>query len=197
MKIGILGGSFNPVHNEHLFLADFTFEILRLDKILFIPTYNALHKDNSFLASYFDRIEMLKLALLNRKNYSVSNVEYELNKNSYTYFTLKALKERYPNDDLYFIMGKDSYLNFCSWYQWEKLLELAKFVVLEREGCPQILNNVLETHPLNKDVFIKYNISGKLLSSSEIRNKVKNKEKITGLVPMLVEDYIEKHKLYR
>lgn len=197
MRVGIFGGSFNPIHNEHLRIADETYRKLNLDELIFIPTYNALHKAKNLEASYNDRFEMLKLAIIGNDCYRVSDIEYKLDKNSYTYYTCLNLKNRYKSDELYFIMGWDSYLNFCTWYNWENLFKLCKFVVLGREGMLQKKNEILEIHPLAKEHLTKLNFTGKELSSSEIRHKIQKNESITGLVPSLVERYIKKHELYR
>lgn len=196
MKIGIFGGSFNPIHNEHLFLAEVSVEKLNLDKVLFIPTYKPLYKEVDSSASYHDRAEMVRLAISNKKEYELSMIDFELNKNSYTYFTLLALREKFPNDELFFLMGKDSYLSFCTWYKWKKLIDLATFVVIERDGVSKGVNESLEL-PSLKNKFIQLNCSGANLSSSLIRLKVKSKESIHDMVPISVEEYIKKHELYK
>ncbi len=113
MKIGILGGTFNPVHIGHLILAEEVREKLKLDKIIFIPTALPPHKDNMDIAPAGDRLKMLKLAIKGNKFFGVSDIEIKRKGRSYTIDTIKELKNKFVNDELYFIIGSDllKYIN--------------------------------------------------------------------------------------
>src|SRR3989338_1581087 len=107
MKIGILGGTFNPVHIGHLILAEEAREKLGLDKVIFVPTFLPPHKDNSDIADASDRLMMIKLAIKKNRYFLVSDTEIKRNGRSYTIDTIKEFKEKFRADELYFIVGSD------------------------------------------------------------------------------------------
>lgn len=146
MKIGILGGSFDPIHQGHLDLSKHVLKELGLQKIILMPTLQTPLKKMT-LVSYHDRYQMIKLAIKNYAHFEVSDLEKKLPIPSYTYNTLKKLKQIYPNDQLYWIIGTDQYQQFDKWYKANELLNLAQFVVINRgskiieDDCFIFLNN--------------------------------------------------------
>jgi pyruvate,orthophosphate dikinase len=195
MNIGVLGGAFDPVHYGHLKIAEFCKEKLKLDKVLFVPSGNPPHKKP--VASYQHRVKMLELAL---KDYSAGwRILAELEKpsrikHSYTIDTLKKLKKIYPHASVFFIIGEDNVPEIKGWHNYKNLFDYATFVVLRRPGVIQRSPNWRIEY---KDK-IRFIDSPKIdIASSDIRKKLSLGEKIDGLLPKVVADYIKKNKLYR
>ncbi|NLX61571.1 MAG: nicotinate-nucleotide adenylyltransferase [Tissierellia bacterium] len=197
-KIGIMGGTFDPIHIGHLLIAEYARISFKLDKILFIPTGNPPHKKKKHITSDMHRYNMVLLATNSNENFLLSTIEMDRKGVTYTIDTINALKSIYDNTDFYFIMGADSLLQIYSWKDYEKLLNMCKFIVAKRPGYK---DNKLDE--VKSDLNLKYNsqifiMEGPLLdiSSSQIRERVKKGISITYLVPRAVEIYIYKHKLY-
>lgn len=196
MKIGIFGGAFNPIHNGHLNLAQCYKKSLSLDKVIFIPTAVPPHKTSEHLVMAEDRINMLKLAISNDSSYDYSDLEFKRNGKSYTYDTLCELKELYKDASLYLIIGSDQYLYFKSWYRYDDILKMATVVTASREENEhKKLLDFKENNPEMKDTMVSsFNVVE--VSSSQIRQMVKNGDSICDLVPASVAEYIEEHRLY-
>lgn len=187
MKIGILGGTFNPIHIGHLILAEEAREKLVLDKVIFVPCYLPPHKDNSDIASAAMRLMMLKLAISGNQYFSVSDIEIKRDGRSYTIDTMKEFKIRYPQDELYFVIGSDL-LNYLSdWKDLDEIIKMVKFIVATRPGYP------LEKIPS----YIKtMAIRAVDVSGFEIRKCIKENKSFRYLVPEAVHKYIIRNKLY-
>lgn len=200
MNIAIFGGAFNPVHNGHLHLAR---ELLRFvgtiepfDKLVIIPTANPPHKTNDGLISGEHRINMLKLAFEDFDNVEISTIEFESKEKSYTYNTLKKLKKIYPNDDFTLLIGSDQLFYFKKWYKYDKILKLADVVAITREECErQAVADFLNDDELKGRVHALVS-KPVVVSSTDIREKVRTGQDISSLVPKLVENYIKENKLY-
>ncbi|MGN0516970.1 nicotinate (nicotinamide) nucleotide adenylyltransferase [Eubacterium sp.] len=193
MNIGIFGGAFNPVHNGHLALAGHYRESLSLDRLIYIPTANPPHKPSDNLIDGEHRINMLKLCVGNDK---VCDIEFRHDGKSYTYLTLQELRQAYPDDKLYLIIGADQFFYFENWYKYDEILSLATVVTAAREHNQY--SQMLEfkaKHPSLKDVVVsEFEVID--VSSSQIRDAVKNGEDISQYVPKRVEEYIKEHRLY-
>lgn len=207
MRIGIFGGAFNPVHNGHLHLMEEICRFSQIDKLLLIPTANPPHKTGEDFADAADRFNMLSLAVSSRDNFSfdirdkieISDIEFTLEGKSYTYNTLKKLKEIYPDDMFVLMMGSDQLFSFKSWYKYESILKLACISAvtreeLERERVGQFLAD-------NKTIFPDGSVevltaNPVVVSATEIRDRVRNNESIAYLVPPEVEKYIFEKGLY-
>ena len=188
MKIGILGGTFNPVHIGHLILAEEAREKLGLDRIIFVPTALPPHKDNLNIAPADKRLKMLKLAIRSNRHFAVSDLEIKRKGRSYTIDTLKELKGKYSQDELYFIIGSDllKYLN--EWKDLNEIIKMVKFVAATRPGFP-----LEQIPPYIKTLAIRaVDVSG-----FEVRECVKEKKSFRYLVPEVIFDYINKNNLYR
>lgn len=188
MKIGILGGTFNPVHIGHLILAEEAREKLGLDKIIFVPTALPPHKDNAGIAPAADRLKMLKAAIKGNKFFAVSDIEIKRDGRSYTIDTLKELKNKFTRDELYFIIGSDllKYLN--EWKDLSEIIKMVKFIAATRPGYPlQQLPPYIQTLAIRA-----VDISG-----FEVRQCIKENKSSRYLVPDKVFDYINKRKLYK
>lgn len=188
MRIGILGGTFNPVHIGHLILAEEAREKLKLDKIIFIPTALPPHKDNVNIALASDRLRMLRLAIKSNKFFAVSDIEIKRSGRSYTIDTLKELKNKFKHDELYFIIGSDllKYLN--EWKDLSSILKMVNFIVAMRPGYPlEKIPGYIQTLAIRA-----VDVSG-----FEVRNCIHENKSFGYLVPDKVFDYIKKRKLYR
>ncbi len=187
-KIGIFGGTFDPVHNGHLKTAEFLIEKRKYKKIIFIPNFLSPHKTNSRITSPFHRLNMLNLALSNKPEFEVSDFELKRNCISYTFETIQHFSEIYK--DLELIIGYDNFLNFNSWKNTNLILNKTKVVILRR-------NNNKLINIKNNPNFIFVNSPLIDISSTEIRNKIKTDQSIKNLLPTTVINYINKHNLYR
>lgn len=190
MKIGIFGGTFNPVHNGHINLVKNFKRELELDKVLIIPTATPPHKDAQELASGNDRMEMCRLAFGTLAE--VSDTEIARGGKSYTVNTLETLKEIYRDDTFYFLVGSDMLLSFKRWYRWEDILTMCTLCAADR-------NNEETCRDADEDFFKKVifcDFPKTVVSSSEIREKIKRGEDISPLVPQKVELYIKEKGLY-
>jgi nicotinate-nucleotide adenylyltransferase len=188
MKIGILGGTFNPIHTGHLILAEEAREKLGLDKVVFVPAFLPPHKDNGDITSAVDRLKMVKLAIKDNRYFSVSSTEIKRAGRSYTIDTIREFKERYPNDELYFVIGSDLLKYLEEWKDLNQILEMVRFIVATRPGYP------LEKIPS----YIKtMAIRAVDISAFEIREAIKENKSFRYLVPEGVCKYITKKGLYK
>lgn len=197
--LGILGGTFNPIHNGHIMLAEYCKKELALDKIILIPTYTPPHKESKDLASETHRMNMCKIACKNLRGYTVSDVEIKRKGKSYTYQTLNLLKEEYPNDKFYLIMGADMFLTLHEWKNPHEIFKNAVMTVIPRDksDCKDLksyYNNVIM--PMGAEAVILREPVIQV-SSTFVRENIYNAELLENLVDKNVFKYIEKNKLYR
>ena len=214
-RIGIFGGTFNPIHRGHVKAALEVQRIFRLDKILLIPSFIPPHKGSPGVASPSHRLKMVELAVASHPRIFPSSVEIEAKGKSYSILTLAKLKKRHPDSLMFFIMGVDAFLEIDTWRDYEKVLEQCHFIVISRPGYVlEDANNVLGGGYKNRMVQIFDSIDLEkaeqqdhkifLLSmpaldiaSKDIRKKVRLGESITGLVPEPVRKYISLNGLYQ
>lgn len=188
MKIGILGGTFNPIHIGHLILAEEAREKLGLDKIIFVPAYFPPHKDNSDIAPAKERYAMLKLAIKKNCYLVVSDIEIKRDGRSYTIDTLREFKKIYPQDELYFIIGSDLLNYLDEWKDLEEIIKMVKFIVATRPGYPlEKIPSYISTIPIRA-----VDISG-----FAIRQAIKENRSFRYLVSEAVFKYILKKRLYK
>jgi len=215
-KLGILGGTFNPIHYGHLAAAEEVRVRLHLDRVLFIPSFIPPHKQEEDVPSAAHRLEMVRLATAGNVSFEPSDSEIKRGGRSYTIDTIEALRQAYPAGELYFITGADSFLDIQAWKHWERLLTSCTFVVLSRPGYRfSDLLKINFMRPAEKQ-FTKLD-QGELteavvrsgaftvylemiplydISSTDIRKRVKEGRSIKYLLPEAVETYIIKNKLY-
>ena len=193
MKIAIMGGTFNPIHNAHLLSAEQVHDGLGYDKILFIPSARPPHKEPLDIIDPEHRYQMTRLAIEDNPDFEVSRIELDRNGASYAIQTIKELQSIYGNGcELAWIIGADSLIEFTIWKDFDELLETCHFIATTRpnycidKAIPNIHNRVQV-----------YSITGFNISASEIRERVREGRSIRYLVPDAVEDYIHQHELYR
>lgn len=199
MKIGIMGGTFNPIHTGHLLLAEYAKEACSLDKVLFIPTGNSYMKNVSEILSGDVRLKMVDLSINEVEGFESSDIEIKREGNTYTCDTLVELKEVYPKAKFYFLTGADSFLNIHKWRNPDKILEHAVLVVVTRDGTSY------KTLEEQKD-FLLEQFGGEVeivsfptidISSSDIRKRIREGKSIRFQVTDSVREYIDKNVLYR
>jgi len=191
-KIGVLGGTFDPIHVGHLVLAEQVREKFQLEQVIFIPSASPPHKTEQKLSSAEDRLKMTKLAVEGNPYFSVSDIELKREGLSYTVETLRKLKDLYKNSEIYFLTGSDVLNEITTWKDPEEIYKLAKIVIAVRPGFDKFDS---EDHFAKKSIIV--NITGVDISSTQIREKVKKGESIKYLVPLKVEEYIKKRNLYK
>lgn len=191
-KIGILGGTFDPVHFGHLIIARYIVENLKLDRFLFIPAGSPPHKSRRKLTDYKHRSCMVKLAIENNPSFEFCPIEKDSLEKSFSVSTLENLRKLYDKmTRFYFVIGMDSFVEIKSWYHYKELFTLSQVVVINRPGYP--LRYRHEDFAENA-IFIK--IPGIDISSSYIRSQITRRDGIRYLVSDEVGKYIKKHKLY-
>ena len=196
MKVGILGGTFDPIHNAHIKIAQEALKQFKLDKILIMPTPYPPHKDKNRLASNFHRANMVKLAISELNNIEFSDFELNSHDVTYTADTLHMLNELHPENEYYFIVGSDSVASFMSWYRPDVILKFAQIIAVKRddESSKKMTAKITEI----EEVFhVKINILSMEainISSSYIRSN--SYLDITDMVPRAVYEYIVENKLY-
>lgn len=185
-KIGIFGGSFNPIHRGHIEMANLAIEKLDLDRLYIVPVGTPCHRcDKNFVSSY-DRMAMIKLACSENKKLFPCDYEINSEKVSYTYDTLLKIVESHPNSLIYEIIGEDSAEYLTSWKNYKEMVDLCTFVFFKRKGYCSTTNGLLTIEAPLFD-----------LSSTMIREKIKNNELLDRYIVLEVEKYIRKHQLYR
>ena len=183
-KIGIFGGTFDPIHHGHLILAREAFEILGLESVIFIPAAASPHKMEQKLARGDDRLEMLRVALANEFGFDFDPLELQRSPPSYAIDTVEALRRRQPDAEFVYLIGEDNVGRLSTWHRFSELTKLVEFVVLARSG-------IRTEHP--------YQTIRRLLdiSATNIRKRVAGGRSIRYLVPQGVEQIIRERQLYR
>lgn len=187
-RIGLFGGTFNPIHNGHLYLAREAVRELNLDCLYFVPSFMPPHKEMEVNIPASDRLQMVKTAVKGKKPFRVSLFEIQRRGKSYSIETIKYFKRRFgENKEYFFIIGADSLTGFNKWKGYKKLLDLANFAVIPRPGY------CLKKIPDGMKVL---KLKGLDVSSSVIRGRLRKGLKVAGMVPQSALSYINKKKLY-
>lgn len=198
-KIGIMGGTFNPIHNGHLILGQTAFEQFELDEILFMPNRKPYYKKMSNAVTDEQRCDMVKLAIEGNEVFSFSDIEMKREGDTFTIDTLRILTEENPDCEYYFIMGADSLFHFDSWKEPEEITKLAVLLVATRESMASfdIESQIEYLQSEYENARIQCLFSPNLeISSSQLRKRCREKKSIRYLVPDSVASYIQEHQLY-
>ncbi len=198
-KIGIMGGTFNPIHNGHISLAQAAYNYCGLDKVLFMPSGISYLKEQNEIVPADKRLEMTRLAIEDMEQFCVSDIEIKREGNTYTVDTLRELKNLYTDCELYFIMGADSFMSVTGWKQPGEIVKLCTLVTVVRDDV------TLHQLAAQKEFLEKtWNASVVLvpfdtvdISSSQIRKKIEQGLSVEGLLPPKVIHYVKNEKLYQ
>jgi len=212
MNIGIFGGTFNPIHNAHLRIAEESRDQYSLSRVIFVPAADPPHKPGSQRLSFPHRLAMVTLAIRENPFFAVSGIEGERSGKSYSIDTLRAFRERYPDDRLFFIMGSDSFAEIGTWHEYPALFAIANIIVVGRPGFAGI--SLATALPVAIGDLFCYDASVNRLthctgttvsyldgvplpiSSSSIRDLLRRGRTVRYLAPDSVEHYLKEHNLY-
>lgn len=212
MKIGLMGGTFNPVHLAHLRIAEEARELCALDRVLFIPAADPPHKPLAGEVPFARRYEMVRLAIAGNQAFGISDIEGKRGGKSYSIDTIASFSAAHPDDRLFFIIGSDSFLEIGLWYRFAEIFRSCSLIVVERPGCP--VGDPLAALPIAIRGEFVYNAAANCLehesgqevhfmkgcpldiSSTDIRRLVATGQSITYLVPPDVETYINEQRIY-
>lgn len=198
LRVGLMGGSFDPIHIGHVCIASEARKALDLDRVLFLPSGRPPHKAH-LGASAAQRLEMTKLATQGLPWAEASDIEVFREGTIYTVDTLTILTAQHPETDFYYIIGADTLLDLPNWRNTKKVCAMCRFICVRRPGIDsRRMEETLER--LHAECAVKVemvNASGPDISSTEIRNRIRSGEPTDGLLPEAVRVYIDREKLYR
>lgn len=195
-KIGLFGGSFNPIHNGHINLAVSVKNALKLDKVIFIPSGTAPHKSSNEYASAEERLEMCRLALEEYDDFEISDYEIRRQGKSYTVYTVRHFSRLYPCDELFLMVGSDMLLTFDQWFKYREILGKVTLAAISRYG-----SDLNELYKMSEKISvfgrtIVINADAVTISSTKIRKMIKNNEDLSCYLNGKVVKYIMLKNLY-
>jgi nicotinate-nucleotide adenylyltransferase len=211
MKIGIFGGTFNPIHFAHLRIVEEIRETFALSKVIFVPAATPPHKPLADDLSFVERVKMVGLAVQGNPHFTVSDLEGQREGKSYSIDTLRVFREKYPTDELFLIMGSDSFADFKSWKNYSAIFSCCNIVTISRPGTRLFLNQALpvdiahefcyhesQNRLSHRSGYSVYSIEGTQLdiSSTAIRSLLRQGKSIKYLLPATVEQYIKQQRFY-
>jgi nicotinate-nucleotide adenylyltransferase len=191
MKIGLYGGSFNPPHIGHLILAEMIHEALNLDLVLFVPSAIPPHKDDDSMLAAEERLRLTELAVAGNERFGVSDVEIRRGGTSYTVDTVDEIGRIHPRALLWLIVGTDNLVSFHRWKEYAAILERCRLVALNRTGF-----DLHDVHPDVRERIVAVELPRIDISSTEIRNRIRDGKSIRYLVPDAVLAEIERKDFY-
>lgn len=202
MRIGIFGGTFDPVHLGHLTLAEVCREAARLDEVWFIPAASPPHKPTRSILDFEQRLEMLQFAIAGNQSFKINPMEGERPGPSFTADTLEEIHRLNPGDELFLLVGGDSALDFFTWRDPARILRLATLLIKDRPGsnlpsAPEFKASLDEKFGTDARVLIVEGSPHVDISSTDLRDRVKNSLSIRYQIPRAVEVYIGQKKLYQ
>lgn len=193
-KVGIFGSAFNPIHLGHLLMAEQTIERLNLDEVLLVPTKEPYHKKVNML-DFEDRYQLALIEAASNDRMRASDIEKVFEDNSYTFNLINLLREKYPDDKFYFIMGSDSLINFDTWYRAEELRSLMSFIVFQRPEDESVKDLVDKYKRQGMDVYYFDDLQIQI-SSTYIRQSIRQGKSVKYLLSDEVITYIKENGLY-
>lgn len=195
MKLCVFQGTFNPIHSAHLAMANYVKNVYNYDTILFIPAYKPPHKEFDDEMSNH-RFQMVKLAVSGESSFGISNIEFQNERFSYTYFTIQELYKRYKIEGkIGFIIGFDAFREITEWYEADKLKALVHFIVFPRES--EIDKDRLALLHFKGYQYTVAQMKPINLSSTELREKLEKGQSVGAAIPSVVLEYIRKNELYK
>lgn len=198
-RLGIMGGTFDPIHMGHLAVAEQARDVLNLDAVVFMPAGRQPYKADANQVSGEKRLHMCKLAVESNEYFDVSSLEVDKSGITYTIDTLRTIRAHYPhNVDLYFIAGADAIATLAGWKQAHELARLAHFVGINRPGKTVFIDNDVKQNLRDNGFSVEFIHAPSLdISSSDLRRRIAQGGSIRYLIDESVRDYIEKEQLYR
>ena len=198
MKLGIMGGTFDPIHYGHLAAAEEARVQLRLERVLFVPVKIPPHKPDEKISAPEHRLAMVELAIASNPHFSLSQVDIDRSAPYYTVDTIAILQKKWKvgPEDIYFIMGLDSLADILTWHRPERLLELCHLAVMRRPGYEIDFSSLEASLPEASARILLLDMPWLDISSSDLRRRVRGGLSIRYLVPEAVENYIYAHHLY-
>lgn len=199
MRIGVFGGTFDPIHYGHLLLAETCRETLRLDQVRFIPAASPPHKQDHHISDGHARADMLHLAVSGYPEFVVDRRELKRKGPSFTVDTLAEFSTEFPDAELYFLVGADSLRDLLTWREPERITQLATLVACNRPGLPALNHQQISTWVGKElsDRIMTVQIPGTDISASELRDRVRFGRSLRFLTPRAVEAFVIEHRLYR
>jgi len=215
MRIGIFGGTFDPIHRGHLQAAAAVRSRFKLDRVLFVPSNTPPHKRRPGMAPAADRLAMVESAVRGRRGFEASAVEVGSSRTSYSIYTLAKIRKMFPGARLFFVLGADAFLEIKTWREWRRVLDQCVFIVMTRPGSSlRAARKVLEPEYRGRMTAVRkatdvnaqiragrtilfFRIDALKVSSTEIRRGVGEGRSIGGLVPAGVAARIRSGKLYQ
>lgn len=198
MRVGVLGGTFDPIHIGHLVIAEEARVELELERVVFVPARLPPHKLDHIVSPAEHRLAMVELAIASNPHFTVSRVDIDRSGPSYTVDTIELLRSEWgPSVEIYFIMGSDSLLDILTWHNPRQLIRLCHFAVVGRPGYqvdPDELDTLLPGLASRVRIL---NVPELAISSTDIQRRVRKGLSIKYQVPEAVEDYIYRHLLYQ
>ena len=197
-KVGIMGGTFDPIHNGHLVIAQAALDTMDLDEVLFIPSGTPYLKDLTTVLSKKERVSMTGLAIEDNPGFALSTIEIDREGNSYSYETLEELKKQNPDVEYYFILGADSLLYLEKWKNPDRLMATCTLLTAVRDDCDEEkIQDAIKYLQDKYDAKIVLLPTPRLdISSTMIRKRVQEGKSIRYMVPDSVIDFIQKHDIY-
>jgi nicotinate-nucleotide adenylyltransferase len=208
-RIGLLGGTFDPIHFGHLQLAELALKRCDLHQVIFIPAASPPHKNMRVVSDFKHRAKMVALAIAGKKDFGLSTIEAKLSQPSYTIDTLKKFVDKQKQkEELFFILGEDAFLEIKSWKAYKDLPSLTNFIISGRPGySPENFQSVAQSLGYVRKEKTWLNASGTSrlfflptetadISSSKVRKKIKQNSSLQGILPENIVEYIRKHRLY-
>lgn len=213
-RIGLFGGTFNPIHWGHLRAAEQIQAKFGLEKVLFIPSYIPPHKQAADIAAPRDRFAMVRLAVAGHPGFCASPIEIRARQKSYSIITLGKIKKLYREAWMFFILGADAFLEIETWKSYESVLAQCQFIVVRRPGYRLVearksvpeefkkeMISIRRSEPISLAIMRSHriffvDIPSLAISSTEVRWRIRKGQSILGLVPPAVEEYIKQKKLY-
>lgn len=210
-NFGLLGGSFNPIHCGHIEIAKHVLNFFNMEKIFFVPANISPFKNSDMETNKYHRFEMLKLALKKYPEFLISDFELKKKGRSFTIDTIRFFKEKYPNYNLYLIMGEDSFASIKDWNSYKEIFSLVNIIVYPRESYNfentiklfknfkkiKADKNISQYSSLNENYIFFLKLPHLKYSSTNVRSTLKNNGYYSNMVPPEVAKYIEKYKLYK
>ncbi len=195
-RLGVYGGTFDPIHTGHLIVAEEARHVLMLDKVLFVPARISPLKQGLQAGAIDHRLEMVRLAIAGNPHFVLSHIDVSRRGPSFTVETLGMLTEALPGTELFFIMGMDSLMTFHHWRNPQGILDMAKIAVVTRPGCEIQIQEAYQVLPPLQERCIFIDTLQIGISSTDIRERLHVGRPICYQVPADVEEYIRDHRLY-